>query len=63
MKLIHGYGKYVVDVVLVLVWIWLPMYYFGLKDASMAWLWWIVDLATLAYVIYNLHQKAGHALR
>ena len=61
MKTIHDFKKYIVDLVIVLVWIWVPMFYFGLKDISNAWLWWIIDIGTLAFVIYNLH-KGEHKL-
>ncbi len=56
---VHDFAKYIFDLVLTVFWIWVPMFYFGLNDSPNAIVIWIVDILTLATIIYLLHRKAA----
>ncbi len=57
--IIHNFARYAFDLVLTVLWIWVPMYQLNLKDARYAPAIWVVDVLTLAVVIYLLHRKAA----
>jgi len=61
-QILHDFAKYLVDLVLLVFWIYVPMYHFGLKDSPNAVLIWAFDLVTIAALLWWLHQKGAHKL-
>jgi len=63
MKAPHEFVKFIVDLVLVVFWIWVPMFQLGLHEHKFAIAIWIVDILTLGVLIYWLHTSGSHGLR
>lgn len=57
---LHTFFKFLLDLALTVFWIWVPMFYLGLKDARYSIAIWVVDILTLAVLIYFLHIKGAH---
>jgi len=56
---VHNFARYAFDLALTVFWIWIPMFYLNLKDSEYSVAIWIVDIITLATIIYLLHRKAA----
>lgn len=61
MKL-HNYFRYLFDLALSVLWIYIPLFHFGLKDSKHSLLAWVVILVTLAAVLYALHRRGSHSI-
>jgi len=59
---LHTFFKYLFDLALTVFWIYIPMFHLGLKDSKYAVAIWVVDVLTLATIIYFLHKKGAHRL-
>ncbi len=57
---LHTFFKFLLDLALTVFWIWVPMFHFNLKDAKYSAAIWVVDILTLAVLIYFLHNKGAH---
>jgi len=58
----HDFTKFTFDLFLTVFWIWVPMFYFGLKDYKRSILIWIVDIGLLIFILWLLHRKGDHRL-
>lgn len=56
------FRMFLFDVVISVVWIYLPMFYFGLRHSSLAGLWWVVDVVSLVGFLYWLHAFGKHSI-
>ncbi len=59
---LHTFVKYVFDLALTVFWIWVPLFYFNLKDSPNAPVIWIVDIVTLSVIIFFLHRRGAHRI-
>ena len=59
---LHTFFKFLFDLALTVFWIYVPMFYLGLKDSRFSVAIWFVDILTLVVLIYFLHKKGPHRL-
>lgn len=58
MKNLHTFVKYLFDVILSVLWVYVPLFHFNLRQSPHAIVIWVVDLGTLAVLLYLLHSHA-----
>lgn len=57
MKVFHSFVKFLVDLFLCVLWIYIPLSYNITSTVF-----WVFDIASLVVIIYWLHFKGGHSL-
>lgn len=58
MKNLHTFSKFLFDLILSVVWVYVPMYHFELAQSENAVWIWVLVLTTLITLLVLLHRRA-----
>jgi len=58
----HDFYKYGIDLLVIILWIWTPMYFLDMRHSTMPILWWTFTLVSLGIALYFWHSVGKHSI-